>query len=161
MDDIPSHDIGDLVDQLKNAEKYLKKPEKAEEEFNLDPEELEKFILNNAGKLVKKSIEMVDEVKQYVETAPESRDVSSLSELINASSSAIETLSKILVQNKKDKTQKEVKQMDIDGKKQLMQGEFNAKVMLSRDDVMKELFAKVEKDEIKNITPDEHQEFQH
>ena len=157
MDDIPSHDIGDLVDQLKNAEKYLKKPEKAEEEFNLDPEELEKFILNNAGKLVKKSIDMVDEVKQYVETAPESRDVSSLSELINASSSAIETLSKILVQNKRDKTQKEVKQMDIDGKKQLMQGEFNAKVMLSRDDVMKELFAKVEREE-KDITPTQSQE---
>ena len=157
MDDIPSHDIGDLVDQLKNAEKYLKKPEKAEEEFNLDPEELEKFILNNAGKLVKKSIDMVDEVKQYVETAPESRDVSSLSELINASSSAIETLSKILVQNKKDKTQKEVKQMDIDGKKQLMQGEFNAKVMLSRDDVMKELFSKVEREE-KDITPTQSQE---
>jgi len=157
MEDIPGHDIGDLVDQLKNAEKYLKKPEKAEEEFNLDPEELEKFILNNAGKLVKKSIDMVDEVKQYVETAPESRDVSSLSELINASSSAIETLSKILVQNKRDKTQKEVKQMDIDGKKQLMQGEFNAKVMLSRDDVMKELFAKVEKEE-KNITLTQSQE---
>ena len=157
MEDIPGHDIGNLVDQLKNAEKYLKKPEKAEEEFNLDPEELEKFILNNAGKLVKKSIDMVDEVKQYVETAPESRDVSSLSELINASSSAIETLSKILVQNKRDKTQKEVKQMDIDGKKQLMQGEFNAKVMLSRDDVMKELFAKVEKEE-KNITPTQFQE---
>lgn len=157
MDDIPSHDIGDLVDQLKNAEKYLKKPEKAEEEFNLDPEELEKFILNNAGKLVKKSIDMVDEVKQYVETAPESRDVSSLSELINASSSAIETLSKILVQNKKDKTQKEVKQMDIDGKKQLMQGEFNAKMMLSRDDVMNELFKKVEAEE-KNITPTPSQE---
>ena len=100
---------------------------------------------------------MVDEVKQYVETAPESRDVSSLSELINASSSAIETLSKILVQNKRDKTQKEVKQMDIDGKKQLMQGEFNAKVMLSRDDVMKELFAKVEKEE-KDITPTQSQE---
>jgi len=157
MEDIPGNDIGDLVDQLKNAEKYLKKPEKAEEEFNLDPEELEKFILNNAGKLVKKSIDMVEEVKQYVETAPESRDVTSLSELINASSSAIETLSKILVQNKRDKTQKEVKQMDIDGKKQLMQGEFNAKVMLSRDDVMKELFAKVDKEE-KNITPTQSQE---
>ena len=157
MEDIPSHDIGDLVDQLKNAEKYLKKPEKAEEEFNLNPEELEKFILNNAGKLVKKSIDMVDEVKQYVETAPESRDVSSLSELINASSSAIETLSKILVQNKRDKTQKEVKQMDIDGKKQLMQGEFNAKMMLSRDDVMNELFKKVEAEE-KNITPTPSQE---
>ena len=157
MEDIPGHEIGDLVDQLKNAEQYLKKPHKAEEDFDLDPEELEKFILNNAGKLVKKSIDMVDEVKQYVETAPESRDVSSLSELINASSSAIETLSKILVQNKRDKTQKEVKQMDIDGKKQLMQGEFNAKMMLSRDDVMNELFKKVEAEE-KNITPPEPQE---
>jgi len=155
MDDLPGHEIGDLVDQLKNAEQFLKKPEKAEEEFNLNPEELEKFILNNAGKLVKKSIDMVDEVKQYVETAPESRDVSSLSELINASSSAIETLSKILVQNKRDKTQKEVKQMDIDGKKQLMQGEFNAKMMLSRDDVMNELFKKVDKEE-KNITQTEY-----
>ena len=155
MDDLPGHEIGDLVDQLKNAEQFLKKPEKAQEEFDLNPEELEKFILNNAGKLVKKSIDMVDEVKQYVETAPESRDVSSLSELINASSSAIETLSKILVQNKRDKTQKEVKQMDIDGKKQLMQGEFNAKMMLSRDDVMNELFKKVDKEE-KNVTPTEY-----
>ena len=101
---------------------------------------------------------MVDEVKQYVETAPESRDVSSLSELINASSSAIETLSKILVQNKKDKTQRTVKQMDIEGKKQLMQGEFNAKMMLSRDDVMNELFSKVKEEEVKNITPVEPQE---
>ena len=155
MDDLPGHEIGDLVDQLKNDEQFLKKPEKAEEQFDLNPEELEKFILNNAGKLVKKSIDMVDEVKQYVETAPESRDVSSLSELINASSSAIETLSKILVQNKRDKTQKEVKQMDIDGKKQLMQGEFNAKMMLSRDDVMNELFKKVDKEE-KNVTPTEY-----
>ena len=158
MDDIPGHEIGDLVDQLKNADQYLKKPEKAKEEFNLDPEELEQFVLNNAGSLVKKSIDMVDEVKQYVETAPESRDVSSLSELINASSSAIETLSKILVQNKKDKTQRTVKQMDIEGKKQLMQGEFNAKKMLSRDDVMNELFSKVKEEEVKNITPVEPQE---
>ena len=36
MEDIPGHDIGDLVDQLKNAEKYLKKPEKAEEDFDLN-----------------------------------------------------------------------------------------------------------------------------
>ncbi len=158
MDDIPGHEIGDLVDQLKNADQYLKKPEKAKEVFNLDPEELEQFVLNNAGSLVKKSIDMVDEVKQYVETAPESRDVSSLSELINASSSAIETLSKILVQNKRDKTQRTVKQMDIEGKKQLMQGEFNAKMMLSRDDVMNELFSKVKEEEVKDITPVEHQE---
>jgi len=39
-----------------------------------------------------------------------------------------------------------------------MQGEFNAKMMLSRDDVMNELFSKVKEEEVKNITPVEPQE---
>ena len=77
---------------------------------------------------------------------------------MNASSSAIETLSKIIVQNKKEKTQRTVKQMDIEGKKQLMQGEFNAKMMLSRDDVMNELFSKVKEEEVKNINEFEYEQ---
>lgn len=80
MDDIPGHDVGDLIDQLKNADQVLKKPKLAEEEFDLTKEELEKFILNNAGKLIKQSVEIVGDVKQYVETAPEHRDVVSLAE---------------------------------------------------------------------------------
>ena len=42
MDDIPGHDVGDLIDQLKNADQVIKKPELAEEEFDLSKEELEK-----------------------------------------------------------------------------------------------------------------------
>ena len=162
MDDVPGHDVGDLIDQLQNADKYIKKPEVAEEKFDLDKEDLEKFILNNAGKLIKQSVEIVGDVKQYVETAPEHRDVVSLGELIKASSSAIESLSKVLVQDKRDKTQKDVKQMDIQGKKELLQGEFNAKVMLSRDDVMKELMKDVNKvqDDIVDITQKLPQESQ-
>jgi hypothetical protein len=154
MDDIPGHDVGDLIDQLKNADQVLKKPKLAEEEFDLSKEELEKFILNNAGKLIKQSVEIVGDVKQYVETAPEHRDVVSLAELIKASSSAIESLSKVLVADKRDKTQKDVKQMDIQGKKELMQGEVNAKLMFSRDDVMNELLkdAKKAEEEIIDIT---------
>ncbi len=160
MSDIPAHDMGDLIDQLKNANQLLKKPEEKEEEFNLTKEELEQFILNNAGKLIKQSIEVVADVKQYVETAPEHRDVISLAELIKASSSAIESLSKVLVQDKRDKTQKDVKQMDIEGKKQLLQGEVNAKLMFSRDDVMKELLkdAKKAEQEIIDVTRKIHQE---
>ncbi len=131
----------------------IKKPEKAKEKFKLDKDDLEDFIMNSAGELINKSIEMVDEVKEYVSSAPESRDVASLAELIKASSSAIESLSKVLIQNKKSKTQKEVKEMDITGKKQLMQGEFNAKMLLSRDDVIGELFKNVkDEDIIENIS---------
>ena len=86
MPDIPTHDMGDLIDQLKNADQIIKKPEKVQEEFNLSKENLEEFILNNAGKLIQQSVEMVSDVKQYVETAPEHRDVTSLAELIKTSS---------------------------------------------------------------------------
>jgi hypothetical protein len=154
MSDIPTHDMGDLVDQLKNADQIIKNPEKAQEEFKLSKDNLEEFILNNAGKLIQQSVEMVSDVKQYVETAPEHRDVTSLAELIKASSSAIESLSKVLVQNKKGDTQKEVKQLDIQGKKELLQGEVTAKIMLSRDEFIKELFANAKKaeEEIIDVT---------
>lgn len=154
MSDIPTHDMGDLIDQLKNADQIIKNPEKAQEEFKLSKDNLEEFILNNAGKLIQQSVEMVSDVKQYVETAPEHRDVTSLAELIKASSSAIESLSKVLVQDKKGHTQKEVKQLDIQGKKELLQGEVTAKIMLSRDEVIKELFANAKKaeEEIIDVT---------
>jgi|TARA_R100000084_G_C4652159_1_gene150469 hypothetical protein len=160
MDEVPGHEVGDLIDQLKNADQYIKKPEKAEEEFDLDKEDLEKFILNNAGKLIKQSVEIVGDVKQYVETAPEHREVVSLAELIKASSSAIESLSKVLVQDKRDKTQKDVKKLDIQGKKELLQGEVNAKLMLSRDDIMNELMKDVKKaeEDIIDVTQQLHQD---
>ena len=56
MDDVPGHDVGDLIDQLQNADKYIKKPEVAEEKFDLDKEDLEKFILNNWETYLNKSI---------------------------------------------------------------------------------------------------------
>ena len=160
MPDIPTHDMGDLIDQLKNADQIIKKPEKVQEEFNLSKENLEEFILNNAGKLIQQSEEMESDVKQYVETAPEHRDVTSLAELIKASSSAIESLSKVLVQDKKGVTQKEVKQLDIQGKKELLQGEVTAKIMLSRDEVIKELFenAKKAEEEVIDVTQNLPQE---
>ena len=160
MSDVPAHDMGDLIDQLKTSNQLLKNTALPEDEFNLTKEELEQFILNNAGKLIKQSIEIVADVKQYVETAPEHRDVVSLAELIKASSSAIESLSRVLVQDKRDKTQKDVKLMDIQGKKEMLQGEVNAKLMFSRDDVMKELLkdAKKAEQEVIDVTRKLHPE---
>ena len=44
MPDIPTHDMGDLIDQLKNADQIIKKPEKVQEEFNLSKENLEEAV---------------------------------------------------------------------------------------------------------------------
>ena len=50
--------------------------------------------------------------------------------------------------------------MDIQGKKEMLQGEVNAKLMFSRDDVMKELLkdAKLAEKEVIDVTQKLHQE---
>ena len=89
------------------------------DEFNLDKEELEKFLLNYSGKLIKGTVDYVEEVKQFITSAPDSKDVDALSKLVGASASAIESLNKILLQDKANEAKIQVKQMDIESKKEL------------------------------------------
>ena len=109
--------VDDLLSQLKGASVNRKELEK--NEFNLDKEELEKFLLNYSGKLIKGTVDYVEEVKQFITSAPDSRDVDALSKLVGASASAIESLNKILLQDKANEAKIQVKQMDIESKKEL------------------------------------------
>ena len=59
------------------------------EEFKLDKEGLEDFLLQNSGKLIKGSVEYVEEVKQFITSAPDAKDVEALSKLVGASAAAI------------------------------------------------------------------------
>jgi alkyl sulfatase BDS1-like metallo-beta-lactamase superfamily hydrolase len=61
----------------------------------------------------------VEEVKQFITSAPDSKDVDALSKLVGASASAIESLNKILLQDKANEAKIQVKQMDIESKKEL------------------------------------------
>jgi len=130
--------VDDLLSQLKGASVARKEVEK--NEFNLDKEELEKFLLNYSGKLIKGTVDYVEEVKQFITSAPDSRDVDALSKLVGASASAIESLNKILLQDKANEAKIQVKQMDIESKKEL-QEKNNEKLGLTinREDLLKQL----------------------
>ena len=82
---------------------------------------------------------MVDDVKEYIASAPENRDVASLAELIKASSSAIDTLSRLHTAKEQNKNRVEIKQMDIESKEKLNIMDNQTKVLMTRDDVMKAL----------------------
>jgi len=73
-----------------------------------------------------------------MQSAPNSKDLSAYAELINASANAIETLNKIIVQDKKGQTLKELKKMDYDMKKDLL-GDAKEMLVLSREDMFKKL----------------------
>ena len=77
IDDDLEDGVKNLVDQLKEDQKTNKSIVKSEE-FKLDKDNLEEFILNKTGSLINSSIEMVNTVKQYVEAAPNSEEVESL-----------------------------------------------------------------------------------
>ena len=109
--------VDDLLSQLKGANLAAKEVEK--NDFDLDKNKLEDFLLKYSGKLIKDSVDYVEDVKQYISSAPDARDVDALSKLIGASASAIESLNKILLQDKANEAKIQVKEMDIESKKEL------------------------------------------
>ena len=128
--------VNDIISQLKQNNKVSRAPI---DESVLDKEDLEDFLIQNSGKLIKKSLSIVDNVNDYISSAPENRDVAALAELIKASSSAIETLNKLHVAKERNETQIEVKKIDVESKERLNIADNQTKVLLSRDDIMKAL----------------------
>lgn len=129
--------VGDLLEQLQDANK---KAEVAKKETNpLIKENIEKFVVEKAGRLVEESLDVVTNVKDYISSAPESKDVGSLAELIAATATAIETLNKIIVTDKRNDTVIKAKEMDIASRKELKEADNTTKLLATREQVFKML----------------------
>jgi hypothetical protein len=129
--------VGDLLTQLNDANEKAKKAEK--EQNILTKETMEKFVIEKAGKLVEESLGVVTNVKDYISSAPEAKDVGSLADLIAATSTAIETLNKIIVTDKKNETFMKAKEMDIAARKEIKQADSQTKLLATREQVFKML----------------------
>lgn len=134
--------VNDIITQLKGTTALSKR----EPEEELDKEKLEEFIIKNSGKLITKTLNIVDDVQMYISSAPEAKDVTALAELLKAASSSIEALNKVYTSIEKNKTVKEVKQMDIDSREKINVQD-NATFLLSRKEIMQELIGKAKQEE--------------
>lgn len=134
--------VNDIITQLKGTTALSKR----EPEEELDKEKLEEFIIKNSGKLITKTLNIVDDVQMYISSAPEAKDVTALAELLKAASSSIEALNKVYTSIEKNKTVKEVKQMDIDSREKINVQD-NATFLLSRKEIMQELIGKAKHEE--------------
>jgi hypothetical protein len=139
--------IDSLLDQLKHTTELTRNPEKAP--FNLKKEDLEQFILNNTGRLIEDSMDTIDNIKQFIVSAPEPEDVHSLAELYKASTSAIEALNKVLLQQQKAETQIKVKVMDIESKQAMLEQKGSSNT-LTRQEILDKLMNSGDIIEIKN-----------
>lgn len=138
MDDDMNDSIDDLLSQLQSSNQVARDADK-QDDFKLDKEDLENFLLQYSGKLIKGSVDYVEDVKQFITSAPDAKDVESLSKLVGAAAAAIETLNKIHISDQKAKSTKELKVMDIESKKALQQQDTETKLLLNREELLKNL----------------------
>ena len=129
--------VDDILSQIKDHKTATTEIQKVKKDFDAD--KLEEFILNKTSSLVNSSIDMVENVRDYISSAPENRDVASLAELIRASTGAIDTLTKLHTSKEGNKSRKEIKQLDVEAKERMNIADNQTKVLLSRDDIMKAL----------------------
>ncbi len=140
--------IGDsILDQLKTSLTTKSEPAQVE----LTPENLEKFVLDKSATLVTQSMDAVDNLKDYIQAGASDREILAFAEVVKASSSAIESLNKLLQSKEKIKTSVELKEMDIKARKEMNTQDNQTRLMLSREDLMKQLIADSEK--VVDVTP--------
>jgi len=121
-ENVENGDLDELLDQLKNDTTLNQTATSKKIELDLNDENVNDYILQKAGKLVEGGVDTVEALRESVLASCEPSDLEAYSELFRAVTGAIDTINRINVQNKRDKTAKEIKQMDIEGRKQLPSG---------------------------------------
>lgn len=149
MDDDIDPEIGSLIDQLRNNSIAIKAVQR--EPDLLKKEDIEMFVIQKAGALVEDSLEMIRTVKDYIISAPDPKGVESLAGLITATSSAIETLNKLIVTDKKTAAMFRLKEMDADLKRQLIEDQTNSKIKLTREEMLRQIAIAVQEKQVTSI----------
>lgn len=134
--------VDSILTQLKDTTVLSKKVEKLPD-ADVNKENLENFVIQYASRLIVDATESVEYIKDNVQAAPTAEDVVSLAELIKSTSSALEVLNKIVVNNKKADTSLTIKKMDVESKREELDVRMNNNLIASREEIMNQLFKKV------------------
>ena len=133
-------DISSLVDQLKDTTLVNNHIQKDETEL-VDTENIEQFVIKNSSDLINQSLDVMNNVKDYIMASGDPDSISALSELIRASSGAIESLNKIVIQNKRSATTMAAKQMDIAGKHSIEDKKQEGALIGTREEIFTKMLA--------------------
>ena len=140
--------IGDsILDQLQQSLTGKAEPSVVD----LKSENLEEFVLKQTATLVTQSMDAVDNLKDYIQAGASDREITAFAEVVKASSSALETLNKLLIARERNKAAAEMKDKDIQARKELNTMDNQTKLFISREDLMKQLIS--DSENIRDVTP--------
>jgi hypothetical protein len=135
----PFDNVQDLIEQLQGGSAQTSELVEVAEKVNLNKDQLEQFILDNQGILIKDSVDVLQIMKQYVAAAPNAEDIGSFAELLKATSTAIDNLTKLHTSNQRVDTQVRIKQMDIEAKKEINTDNNMMKLVGTREEIFKKM----------------------
>jgi hypothetical protein len=115
-----SDDLDKILDDLKNDKSISSLNQEPEQKrLDINEDNLGDYVIQKVGTLVESGIEAVQSIQQTIASGFQPEELAAFNGLISAVTSAADTLNKIHLQHLKQKSAKELKQMDIASRKQL------------------------------------------
>jgi hypothetical protein len=137
-------EIDSIIQELKAEEiaPVVRKSEPVNVE-NVNDENVGEYVYKKSAELVESTLGAVQSLKDNVLTGSDPREIAALSQLINSATKALDQLNKINIQNKVNKSNVEIKKMEIEANinRPLIPNTTNV-LIATRDEVMKQLFDK-------------------
>jgi len=153
-----SDNIDTLLDELSSFSLPVDTRVPVRNTSNINEENINEYIMKRASQLIDTSIDAVENIKDYVVQGQNPDELAALSELVNSVSKAIDTLNKINLQNKKAKTDKELKTMELQNRKEvagMLPGNNitnnTVNLVASREEIFKKLLINIEPEPVEII----------
>lgn len=152
------NEIDDLIQEIKNTNKLgnflvnsTTTPTTSSE--LLTDDNINDFILQKSALLIKHGTQTLEQLKDALMRGGTSEDVEAYAKLLTSVTMSVDVLNKVNIQNKKHTSAKEIKQLEIDNSKKLLEkyndGTPNSKIqtqnnfiIATREEVMKAIVDK-------------------
>jgi hypothetical protein len=140
-----NNEIDSIIEQLKNdsvPSSIVVKENNNEDSITDD--NVNSFVYKKSVELVSASLGAVQTIRDSVLTGVDPKEIAALSQLINATTRALDTLNQINLQNKKSKSNAELKKMELEANKMIASKipQTTNILIASRDEILKGLNGK-------------------
>jgi hypothetical protein len=139
----PDDSVRSILSELSSLQNYSAETQNVNEknEINLTSAELEDFILKSGAKTVSTTQSIIQSLLEQIQITPDAELITSVAEMVSSNNKALETLTKIHLNNEKLKQAKELEQFKQATKLEIANNNNQQnKSQMTREDIMKVLY---------------------
>jgi hypothetical protein len=139
MDSENNENIDEIIEKINFTEPLQ---EKKPETPLLTDDNINDYIYKKSTELVESSLQAIQTIRDTVIQGINPEEINALSTLIGATNKALDTLNKINLQNKKDKTSEKLKTLELAARKEMMSKRIPSQtnvLIATREEIMKTL----------------------